>query len=74
MFLIFSSGCYLSASLKSLNKTIQNSIGLTRAQPDLTDGQRITTGNGYQVEGSFSEMSEDKALTNGYSIEGVFYE
>jgi hypothetical protein len=48
-----------------------------RADPDFIPGEIVTTSSGtpgYQVKAVFGEISEKQTTSNGWQIEGVFYE
>lgn len=68
--------CSLDASIiEQVNRSIEPVIeDLNRRNPDFIHGELVTTNNGYQFTAVFGETSEKKSLSNGWRIEGAFYE
>ena len=68
---LLAQACKMKASIESLDpKSVVN----FRADPDLQNGQEVTTSNGVVIKATFGEISEKKTLANGVVFEGAFYE
>ncbi|WP_374073639.1 hypothetical protein [Bdellovibrio bacteriovorus] len=76
IFSVLLSGCGLEASIENLDSIASDKDfkQAQRKQPDISQTETVTSASGYQIQGSWNELSQDKHLANGYKIEGVFYE
>jgi hypothetical protein len=66
-------GCQIDLTMAPIETEIALS-SLRRHEVDSVQGESVTTGNGYQIDGVFGETTEKKTLSSGYQIEGIFYE
>ncbi|WP_415063688.1 hypothetical protein [Bdellovibrio sp.] len=70
----FLSACSLDATLLKQEELISTIENLNRKEPDFIPGEVVTTAQGYRVKAVFGEITEKNTTTNGWKIEGVFYE
>lgn len=68
------SACSLDANITSMSENLPVVEDLERADPDFVHGEIVTTSSGFQVKAVLGEISEETTATNGWRVEGVFYE
>lgn len=70
-----SAACSLDASITRQDDAPSSDINTSnRTEPDFLHGEMVTTASGYKLKTVFGEVGNKQALSNGYKVEGVFYE